>query len=136
MEKVLRRAVLAGAIAAAGPAAAQGGSAVTGVEWSAEEVLGEVLPPDAAVTLLLDGQGRAAGRSGCNRFTGGIEIGNGTMRFGLLAGTRMACAEPLMALEQKVFRVFETTRLFTLDGSRSKMRLMDEGGTTLMVLTR
>jgi heat shock protein HslJ len=136
MQPTVRRVVLAGLVAAAGQAAAQGGSAVTGVEWSAEEVLGEALAPSASVTLLLDGQGRAAGTSGCNRYTGPVEIGSGTMRFGLLAGTRMACPEPLMALEQKVFRAFETTRLFTLDGSRSKMRLMDQAGSTLMVLTR
>lgn len=117
-------------------AAAQAASALTGVEWSAEEVLGQTVPDGAAVTLLLDGQGRAAGRSGCNRFTGGVEIGSGTMRFGQMAGTRMACPEPLMELEQRVLSALQGTRLFTMDGSRSKLRLLDEGGTTVMVLTR
>lgn len=118
------------------PGLAEGPSAVTGIEWAAEEVLGEILPDSAGVTLKLDGQGRAAGNSGCNRYVGSVEIGDGTMRFGPLAGTRMACPPPQMALEMKVHRALEATRLYVLDASRSKMRLLDDTGTTLLVLAR
>jgi putative lipoprotein len=128
--------VAAGLGAAAGSGLAQGGSAVTGIEWTAEDVLGGGVPDSAEVTLMLDGQGRAAGRSGCNRYTGAVEIGDGTMRFGPIAGTRMACPPALMDLEQKVFRALEATRLFVLDASRSKLRLMDEAGQPLLVLAR
>lgn len=139
MAQVSRRSMLLAAgmgLALSRGAGAQAGSAVTGIEWTAEAVLGGGVPDNASVTLLLDGQGRAAGRSGCNRYTAGVEIGSGTMRFGPMAGTRMACAPALMDLEAKVLRAFEATRLFVLDASRSKLRLMDEAGATLMVLSR
>ena len=136
LRRLLLALLLALLLGGPGAAWAQGGSAVAGIEWSAEEVLGGSVPDGAQVTLLLDGEGRAAGRSGCNRFAGQVAIGDGTMRFGPLAGTRMACVPALMDLEAKVFRALESARLFVLDGSRSKLRLMDEAGATLMVLTR
>jgi putative lipoprotein len=129
-----RRGVVAALLLATG-AAAQG-SAVTGIEWAAEEILGHAVAPGVEVTLTLDGAGRAFGRSGCNRFTGGATIGDGTLRFGQMAGTRMACPEPQMQAEQATLDAFTRTRLFVLDGSRSKLRLMDEAGATLMVLSR
>lgn len=49
----------------------------------------------APLTLTLStasGQRRASGFSGCNRFTGTYMLRDGKLSFGLLAGTRMACA--------------------------------------------
>lgn len=139
---VRRRSVLAGV--AAGSTAAWGGardaaaqgSAVTGIEWTAEELLDAPIPAGVTVTLTLDGQGRAYGSSGCNRFTGGAQLGDGTLRFGMMAGTRMACPEPQGSTEDRVHQALARVRLFTLDGSRSKLRLRDEAGATLMVLAR
>lgn len=132
-----RRSILAGGAAAcvAGGAAAQA-SSVTGIEWTAEEILDTPVPTGVVVTLTLDGQGRAFGSSGCNRFTGGAELGDGTLRFGQMAGTRMACPEPQGTTEARVFQAFGRTRLFTIDASRTKLRLRDEAGATLMVLAR
>jgi heat shock protein HslJ len=129
-----RRMILAAGLVAGSGARAQQ-SAVTGIEWAAEEIAGQPVPPGVEVTLTLDGA-RAFGRSGCNRFTGEASLGSGTLRFGEVAGTRMACPPPAMAVEQAVHAAFERTRLFVIDGSRSKLRLMDEAGATLMVLSR
>jgi putative lipoprotein len=130
-----RRMILAAGLVAGGGTARAQGSAVTGIEWAAEEIGGQAVPQGVEVTLTLDGT-RAYGRSGCNRFTGEAALGSGTLRFGEIAGTRMACAPPAMDVEQSVYGAFERTRLFVLDGSRSKLRLMDEAGATLMVLSR
>nr|WP_246356001.1 META domain-containing protein [Paraburkholderia humisilvae] len=46
------------------------------------------------ITLTLstaNGQRRASGFSGCNRYTGSYMLRNGTLSFGQLASTRMAC---------------------------------------------
>jgi heat shock protein HslJ len=46
------------------------------------------------VTLVLStasGQRRVSGFSGCNRYMGTYALKDGTVKFGLLAGTRMAC---------------------------------------------
>ncbi|MDQ7979332.1 META domain-containing protein [Paraburkholderia sp. SARCC-3016] len=50
---------------------------------------------DASITLVLstaNGQRRASGFSGCNRYTGTYMLRDGKLSFGPLAGTRMACA--------------------------------------------
>jgi heat shock protein HslJ len=50
---------------------------------------------DAPITLVLstaNGQRRASGFSGCNRYTGTYMLRDGKLSFGPLAGTRMACA--------------------------------------------
>ena len=128
--------VLAAALFGMGGAWAQPDSALTGIDWSAEEVLGHVVRDAAGVTLRLDAAGRVAGSSGCNRFVGQVTFSDGSVRFGPLAGTRMACPPPRMELEQQVHRALEATRAFVLDGSRSKLRLIDGTGRALMVLTR
>jgi heat shock protein HslJ len=50
---------------------------------------------DGSITLVLstaNGQRRASGFSGCNRYTGTYMLRDGKLSFGPLAGTRMACA--------------------------------------------
>lgn len=66
-------------------------------EVSAIEVGGELVPPidGSRLTLSVDGV-RAWGTSGVNRFTG--QLGDETV-FGVLATTRMAGPEELMAQE-------------------------------------
>ena len=48
-------------------------------------------------------EGRLAGASGCNRFTAGVEAGEtaGDLVVGPAAGTRMACPEEQMAVEDR-----------------------------------
>ena len=113
--------------------------AVEAVEWRAEEVLAEPIPDTLQVTLQLEA-GRAFGRGGCNRFTGGVDLApadatRGSLRFGAIAGTRMACPPPQMALEQKVFAAFEATTAYQVDAT-GRLRLLDAAGATLMVLVR
>ncbi|MGB3562312.1 MAG: META domain-containing protein [Thermoanaerobaculia bacterium] len=57
-------------------------------------------PAEPEVTLVYE-EGRLAGASGCNRYTAGVEPGEmaGDMVVGPAAGTRMACPEEIMALE-------------------------------------
>jgi len=54
------------------------------------------------------------GSGGCNRFTGAYEAGEGTLTFGPLASTRMAC--PGMETETAFLRALEGTRRFRLAG--------------------
>jgi heat shock protein HslJ len=75
------------------------------VEWKQADGTLRTLPGAAAgatgaqaagkpITLDLstaNGQRRASGFSGCNRYTGTYTLKNGLLTFGQLAGTRMAC---------------------------------------------
>ena len=57
---------------------------------------------------------RVTGSGGCNRFSGSYEAGEGTLSFGPLASTRMAC--PGMETETAFLRALEGTRRFRLVG--------------------
>ena len=70
------------------------------------------------------------GSGGCNRFTGGYESGEGTLRFGALASTRMAC--PAMETETAFLKALEGTRRFHLAGRH--LDLLDEKGAVLAQL--
>jgi len=52
-------------------------------------------------------QGRVSGYSGCNRFTGSYGKIAGGIRFGPVAGTRMACEPPRMALESALYQLMQ-----------------------------
>ncbi len=88
------------ALVASLPAFAQP-SPVVGADWRVTRIAGAPLPPGAAVTIAFSADGRVAGRSGCNRYTGAVEINGERLTFGPLAGTRMACQPPLMAVESR-----------------------------------
>ena len=61
------------------------------------------LGPDDGVTMQV-ADGRIAGRSGCNRYTGPVALtaetlSSGGLELGALAGTQMACPEPASRIE-------------------------------------
>lgn len=67
-------------------------------DWRLTEMAGQALPDGAEITLsVMDGQ--VGGKSACNRYIGAITIGGEGIGIGPLAGTRMACAQPVMAVE-------------------------------------
>ena len=73
---------------------------------------------------------QVTGSGGCNRFTGTFEAGAGTLTFGPLAGTRMAC--PSLDRETAFLRALEGTKRFRLAGRR--LDLEDAAGVVLMEL--
>lgn len=60
--------------------------------WVAESVAGKPVTPPGAITLTF-GNGQAGGSSGCNSYSGGVTVKDGTIKFGMLASTMMACLE-------------------------------------------
>lgn len=81
--------------------------------------------------IVLDPRAKhAAGSGGCNRFSGSYESGEGTLRFGSLTSTRMACAS--METETAFLKVLEGTRKFRLAGRR--LDLEDANGVVLAQL--
>ena len=71
--------------------------------------------------------GHVTGSGGCNRFTGSYEAGEGTLRFGALASTRMAC--PAMDTETAFLKALEGARKFRLAGRH--LDLLDEKSVVL-----
>lgn len=67
----------------------------------------ETAPAEPEVTMVYE-EGRLAGTSGCNRYTAGVEAGEtaGDLVVGPAAGTRMACPEEQMAVEDLFLEQF------------------------------
>lgn len=64
-------------------------------------------PTEPEVTMVYE-EGRLAGTSGCNRYTAGVEAGEtaADLVLGPAAGTRMACPEEQMAVEDRFLEQF------------------------------
>jgi heat shock protein HslJ len=74
-----------------------------GVEWVLDDAsagsLVDRVPSDARVDLKFQ-DGQLQGTSGCNTYGGSFEAdGDGSISFGAMSTTEMACDEPRMALE-------------------------------------
>lgn len=67
----------------------------------------EPAPAEPEVTMVYE-EGRLAGSSGCNRYTAGVEAGEtpADLVLGPAAGTRMACPEEQMAVENHFLEQF------------------------------
>ena len=100
------------------------------------EALGGAAPAGAAhrPDITFGDAGRVHGGSGCNRFMGGYTLDGAALRFGALAGTRMACEGPAMDLEQRFLDALASVRGWRADGA--SLLLTDAGGATLLRLVR
>jgi heat shock protein HslJ len=93
---------------------------LAGVEWVLTEFSsGEPVPADAQVTLRFDDQ-RISGKSACNRYFAEVQTGEmpGDLSVGEIAGTRMACPEKIMSVENRYLQALRnTTRHGFLSGT-------------------
>ncbi len=100
------------------------------------ELAGVAVVPDegesvAYLTLEADGS-RLAGSGGCNRLTGSFDLSHEGLRFGPVAATRMACADPVMRMEGAFLRALAATTRSKQDGS---LLVLFEGDRALARLT-
>ena len=65
---------------------------------------------------------RVTGSGGCNRFNGSFQAGDGTLRFGELVSTKMAC--PSMKTESAFLQALDKTRRYRVTGRL--LELMDD----------
>jgi heat shock protein HslJ len=74
--------------------------------------------PNVKATLAFPEAGRVAGNASCNRFTGSAEISGDTITFGMLASTRMACADnAASSQETEYLTVLAAAKRFELKDS-------------------
>ena len=106
---------------------------LAGSSWRAKTVAGEPVPEDIAVTLEFTAADRIAGRAGCNRYMGPIGVVDGRLRVGPLAGTRMACPEPQMALERAFLVVLDGASALRRDNSALLIESADGGPETRLL---
>lgn len=91
--------------------------------------------PQTEPTLDFAADGRSFGGStGCNSYGGEYLAGAGTIEFGAMNMTEMACEEPLMRQESDVLGILAQATFFTIeDGVLTVGRL---GGSTLQFIER
>jgi putative lipoprotein len=77
--------------------------------------------------------GAVSGSGGCNRFAGRAEIGDGTIRFGPIAGTKMMCPPAAMDQEMKFFAALPQAASWRIDQQTRNLTLLDAEGRALVV---
>lgn len=94
-----------------------------GPRWRLTDLWGQAQPAGPAPTLWFDGT-RVSGSDGCNRFTGPTTRTGADLRIGPgLAGTRMACPDPLRARAEAFARALGDTRRHRTQATSSGDRL-------------
>ncbi len=99
---------------------------LAGSEWRPVKIGERVLPESASIFVKFEAGGRLSGYSGCNRFFGSYEIADDGITIGPLGATRMACPEPVMALESVFLETLQAAEGFARDTIR--LTLIDEQG--------
>jgi heat shock protein HslJ len=80
------------------------------------------------------GDGRVSGSVGCNSFSGDYKVKNGSIIFGQIMSTMMACAEPQMTQESTALQVMTGTVRFQLEDDT--LILYAAGGDSAITLSK
>ena len=101
------------------------------IEWRITEMVDAQIPDDIVVTLTFGRDGAFYGGA-CNRFRGAYHLQRNSLSFGRVAGTLMACPEPQMTVERKLFETLDRVKGFTVTRAGS-LWLRDSEGNALIV---
>ncbi len=90
---------------------------LAGSRWRLEKLGDQTAIPGVEATLEFPEEGKVAGRGSCNRFFGTVEVSGGTIRFGPLASTKMACIEDAANQQEgKYLGALQAAERFEFDG--------------------
>jgi heat shock protein HslJ len=84
--------------------------------WLLEDLGGRGVVDMVQTTIVFDGEGRASGSGGCNRYTGGYTFEDGQLSFGPIAGTKMMCPEAVMDQEDRFLSALGAVEWVAVDG--------------------
>lgn len=111
---------------------------IAGTEWVLREWgRDESVPAKPEVTLLFT-EGRFTGHSGCNRYFASVkeEHGTGQITVGPVGGTRMACPEPVMAVETRFLERLGRVKQFGFLGPRLTLSYEQDGDWNSMLFEK
>ena len=112
--------------------------ALAGQEWVLRSwKSGEQAPQTPAVTLTFV-DGKFAGGSGCNRYSGAVTAGAapGAIKVGPTISTQMACPEPASSLETRFLRQLEAVNKFALSAGRLELSYEMTGASGVMMFEK
>ena len=106
-------------------------------EWQLAEIDGQPLAAGVQAPLILFESDKVRGFSGCNRFTAPVkETKPGEIDIGPAAGTRMACPQPQMDLEQAFLAQLEAVNRYGYLGGQLALSWQDGDRTGLLVFRK
>jgi heat shock protein HslJ len=113
---------------------------LVGPEWVLSRLdANQPLPAQPEITLVFDGE-RISGSSGCNRYFAGVkETGElpGDLHVSNIGGTRMACPEAVMALENRYLEALGNVTRYSFLTGRLALTWQADGATgTLLFVPR
>ena len=84
--------------------------------WRITRLGEENLPADTRARLSFDAAKNSfGGNAGCNNLFGGYTAANGSLKFGGVASTRMACFAPIMTREKIMIEALNRTAAYGFD---------------------
>ena len=99
---------------------------LVGAKWWLTSASGAPSVGEAWLTFAADGA--VSGNTGCNSLRGTAEIGDGTINFGPLATTRMACRdEGAMEQEASVLSILSGETVYGIEGEVLTIARPDDG---------
>jgi putative lipoprotein len=106
---------------------------IHGAIWAVFEIAGQIVVAEDPPTLALDQRGQFSLYSGCNRFSGNLDAGNGSFRMPEnFAGTMMACPEDREHLERGTLEALKAATGYVRNGSN--LTLTNEAGVPILRL--
>jgi heat shock protein HslJ len=103
---------------------------VTGYNNGKQATVSPIAGTDLTATFTPDG--KVAGSSGCNTYTGGYELEGTALTVGPLATTMMACEQPISDQEAQFLAAFQTPT--TVETSGTTVTLRDANGAAQVIL--
>lgn len=89
---------------------------LSGTKWNLTDLNGTAPIADRVPTLEFGADGQATGNGSCNQYFGSYTVDGGTLNFGQLGSTMMACEEPVMQQEISFLQTLGTAAIFTVAG--------------------
>lgn len=108
---------------------------LVGGTWVLEDIDGQGVVDNAQSTLEFDTGGKVAGRGGCNRYSGTVDVKGASIIVGQLISTKMACAPALMDQETKFLSAMQAARTYKMT-EENKLVLSDASGTPRLRFSR
>ncbi|MGN6391365.1 MAG: YbaY family lipoprotein [Gemmatimonadales bacterium] len=112
----------AGTVPASSPAAATEQAnakaiPLVGTSWVLEDIGGTAAIDAPHATLEFPEADRAVGNGSCNRFSGGLTLGDSTLAFSRMLSTKIACPPPVMSQEAKYLQALQGAERYALEGT-------------------
>lgn len=105
-------------------------------EWHVEQIRDEPVVEGSRTEFNFFEPGRIAATVGCNRIGGGVVMGAGTIGFGPLIMTRMACEEALMDQENRFSEALSLVSRYRLNENGRVLLLLNDQDTVLVRLVK